>query len=76
MNLGEHVARFRFLDHDRAGQFAASFDTVLMNAGVEVIKIPPAVSAGELLRRAPRADRPHRAHRPDADIRRATNVLP
>ena len=32
---------------------------------------PAAVSAGELLRRTLRADRPHRAHRPDADLRRA-----
>ena len=29
MDLGEHVARFRFLVRDRAGQFTASFDTVL-----------------------------------------------
>ena len=32
---------------------------------------PAAVSAGELLRRTPRVDRPHRTHRPDADLRRA-----
>ena len=32
---------------------------------------PAAVSAGELLRRTPRADRPHRTHRPDADLQRA-----
>jgi putative transposase len=41
MDLGEHVARFRFLVRDRAGQFAASFDAVLEDAGVEVVKIPP-----------------------------------
>jgi putative transposase len=41
MDLGEHVARFRFLVRDRAGQFAASFDPVLAGAGIEVIKIPP-----------------------------------
>ena len=33
---------------------------------------PAAVSAGELLRRTPRVDRPHRTHRPDADLRGAT----
>ena len=41
MDLGEHVARFRFLVRDRAGQFTASFDTVLADAGIEVVKIPP-----------------------------------
>jgi transposase InsO family protein len=39
--LGAHVARFRFLVRDRAGQFAASFDAVLADAGIEVVKIPP-----------------------------------
>src|SRR5688572_28332386 len=41
MELGEHVARFRFLVRDRAGQFTDSFDAVLVDAGVEVVKIPP-----------------------------------
>jgi putative transposase len=41
MDLGEHGARFRFLVCDRAGQFAASFDAVLADAGIEVVKIPP-----------------------------------
>ena len=41
MDLDEHVARFRFLIRDRAGQFTASFDAVLADAGIEVIKIPP-----------------------------------
>jgi hypothetical protein len=41
LDLGEHVARFRFLVRDRAGQFAASFDAVLADVGVEVVKIPP-----------------------------------
>ncbi len=41
MDLGAHVAQFRFLVRDRAGQFAASFDAVLADAGIEVVKIPP-----------------------------------
>src|SRR3954451_13045513 len=41
MDLGEHAARFRFLVRDRAGQFAASFDAVLADAGIEAVKIPP-----------------------------------
>ena len=41
MDLGERAARFRFLVRDRAGQFAAPFDAVLADAGIEVVKIPP-----------------------------------
>jgi len=41
MDLGEQVARFRFLVRDRAGQFTAAFDAVLADAGIEVVKIPP-----------------------------------
>ena len=41
MDLGEHVARFRFLVRDRAGQFTAAFDAVLADAGIDVVKIPP-----------------------------------
>jgi transposase InsO family protein len=41
MDLGDHVARFRFLVRDRAGQFTEAFDAVLADAGIEVVKIPP-----------------------------------
>jgi putative transposase len=41
MDLGEHPARFRFLVRDRGGQFTASFDAVLADAGIAAIKIPP-----------------------------------
>jgi putative transposase len=41
MDLGEHVARLRFLVRDRAGQFTAAFDAVLADAGIAVVKIPP-----------------------------------
>jgi putative transposase len=41
MDLGDRASRFRFLIGDRAGQFTASFDTVLQDAGIEAVKIPP-----------------------------------
>ena len=41
MNLGDDLGRFRFLVRDRAGQFTASFDAVLADAGSKVVKIPP-----------------------------------
>ena len=41
IDLGDQVARFRFLVRDRAGQFTASFDAVMADAGIEVVKIPP-----------------------------------
>ena len=41
MDLGERAADFRFLVRDRAGQFTGTFDTVLADAGIEVVKIPP-----------------------------------
>ena len=41
MELGDRAADFRFLVRDRAGQFAASFDAVLADAGIEAVKILP-----------------------------------
>jgi putative transposase len=41
MDLGDRATAFRFLVRDRAGQFTAAFDTVLAEAGIEAVKIPP-----------------------------------
>jgi putative transposase len=41
MDLGDRAAEFRFLVRDRAGQFTASFDAVLADAGIQAVKIPP-----------------------------------
>jgi transposase InsO family protein len=41
MDLGDRAAEFRFLIRDRAGQFTASFDAILADAGIEAVKIPP-----------------------------------
>jgi hypothetical protein len=40
MNLGDRITEFRFLVRDRAGQFTASFDTVLADVGIRVVRIP------------------------------------
>jgi transposase InsO family protein len=41
LDLCEHAAAFRYLVRDRASQFTAAFDTVLTDAGITVLKIPP-----------------------------------
>ncbi len=41
MDLGDRATGFRFLVRDRAGQFTASFDAVLADAGIVAVKIPP-----------------------------------
>jgi transposase InsO family protein len=41
MDLGDRAADFRYLVRDRAGQFTASFDAVLADAGIKAVKIPP-----------------------------------
>jgi putative transposase len=41
IDLGDRITDFRFLVRDRAGQFTASFDAVLANVGIRVVRIPP-----------------------------------
>ena len=41
MDLGDRAAGLRFLIRDRAGQFTASFDAALADAGIQVVKMPP-----------------------------------
>jgi hypothetical protein len=41
MDLGDRAAGFWFLVRDRAGQFTASFDAVLADAGIEARRYPP-----------------------------------
>jgi putative transposase len=41
MDLGDGAGQFRYLVGDRAGQFTASFDAVLADTGIHVVRIPP-----------------------------------
>ncbi|WP_370652704.1 integrase core domain-containing protein [Frankia sp. Cj5] len=41
MDLGDRAADVQFLVRDRAGQFTASFDAVLADAGITTVTIPP-----------------------------------
>ncbi len=41
MDLSDRADQFRYLVRDRAGQFTASFDAVLADTGIHVVRIPP-----------------------------------
>jgi putative transposase len=41
MDLGDRITQFRFLVRDRGSQFTASFDAVLADVGIRVVRIPP-----------------------------------
>jgi hypothetical protein len=67
--MDDRVAGFKFLVRDRAGQFAASFDAVLADAGYRRCEDPCRLSASELLRRTIRNHDTNRTHRSHADLR-------
>ena len=46
-DLADRAGQFRFLVRDRAGQFTKSFDMVLADSGINVVKIPPRCPARE-----------------------------
>jgi putative transposase len=50
IDLGDGATGFRFLVRDRAGQFTASFDAVLADAGIEAVKIPPGARGRTVMR--------------------------
>jgi hypothetical protein len=74
MDLGDRAADFRFLIRDRAGQFTASFDAVLADAGIQAVKIPPRSPRAKRLCGKVRAHRTDGGHRPDADLRPAASA--
>jgi putative transposase len=43
MDLGDRAETFKFMIRDRGGQFTIDFDAVLADAGIRVLKSPPAV---------------------------------
>ena len=57
MDLDNHLTQFRFLVRDQAGQFTASFDAVLADVGIRVVRIPPHGQS--------------RTHRPHVDLQSA-----
>jgi hypothetical protein len=79
MDLGDRVTQFRFLVRDGAGQFAASFDAVLADVGIQVVRIPPVarertVSPNGSSHRQSRTYRPHAGLQPATPAWRAHGI--
>jgi putative transposase len=65
-DLEDRASQFRFLTRDRAAQFTAKFDTVLADAGIQIVKIPPRCpQANAYAERFVRTVRTVRAELPD-----------
>ena len=69
-----HRFAAELLVRDRAGQFTASFDEVLADAGIEAVKIPPRSPRANAYAEKVRAHSPDRSHRPDADLQRKASA--
>ena len=68
MDLGDRLPQFRFLIRDRAGGFTASFDAVLDDVGIRVVRIPPRCPRVNCFCRTIRPHPASRTHRPHADL--------
>jgi putative transposase len=62
-DLDDYLTQFRFLVCDRADQFTTSFDAVLADVGIRVVRIPPRYPRANCL--AERFVRPVRAELTD-----------
>ncbi|SPL91913.1 Mobile element protein [[Actinomadura] parvosata subsp. kistnae] len=69
-DLKDRAGAFRFLIRDRDTKFTSSFDEVFVSDDVSRAEDPAAGASRERVCRAMGTDRPHRVHRPAADLRR------
>jgi hypothetical protein len=67
--LGDRAAQFRFLVPRPAGQFTASWDAVLANAGITAVKIPPPTPRSNAYKERFTLTVRTEVTRPDADLR-------
>jgi len=68
MDLADRFTSFRFLIRDRDTKFTATFDAVLPDEGVQIVKSPPRGASCELLCRTLGTDSTDRVHGSDAHL--------